>query len=211
MKHRGIHYPEADSNSDAALRKWVQAYWVKLFWFNVEDSTVRTYSIVAFLNKSPDGSIVMQFSFKPLTESDAQAIANWHYDGEYVFYDMDQDPEDLADLLDPENWKDKYCGVFNEDDELIGFFCFEQEGEALEIGLGLRPDCTGRGWGLAFFEAGLAYAKQRFAPAVFRLSVAAFNRRAIRVYEKAGFKPDGVFINTTNGGQYEFLGMIREA
>jgi ribosomal-protein-alanine N-acetyltransferase len=79
------------------------------------------------------------------------------------------------------------------------------------IGLGLRPDCTGKGLGQAFVEAGLEYAKQKFDPATFRLSVATFNRRAIRVYEKVGFKPDGVFMNETNDGQYEFLRMVRGA
>lgn len=152
----------------------------------------------------------MQFRFRALTESDAQAIANWHYEGEYAFYDMDQDLEDLAELMDPQNWAEKYCGVFDENTELVGFFCFEPEGEALEIGLGLRPDLTGKGWGESFVGAGLAYAKEKFAPRIFRLSVAVFNQRAIRVYEKAGFKPDGVFINSTNGGQYEFLNMVKE-
>jgi ribosomal-protein-alanine N-acetyltransferase len=153
----------------------------------------------------------MQFRFKPMDESYAHAIANWHYEGIYAFYDMDRDIEDLEELLDPHSWTGKYCAVVNERGELIGFFCFEKEDEAVVIGFGLRPDCTGKGLGQAFVEAGLEYAKQKFDPATFRLSVATFNRRAIRVYEKVGFKPDGVLMNETNGGQYEFLRMGRGA
>ena len=153
----------------------------------------------------------MQFRFKLMNESYAHAIANWHYEGIYAFYDMDQDIKDLEELLDPHSWRGKYCAVVNERGELIGFFCFEKEDEAVVIGLGLKPDCTGERLGQAFVEAGLEYAKQKFDPATFRLSVATFNQRAIRVYEKVGFKADGVFMNETNGGQYEFLRMVREA
>jgi len=152
----------------------------------------------------------MHFNFLPMNETHAQAIAAWHYEGIYSFYDMRQDPEDLAELLDPSNWKDKYFAVLDENSTLAGFFSFDKEEDALVIGLGLCPDCTGRGLGQAFMEAGLAFAVQRFGPTAFRLSVAAFNRRAIRLYEKVGFKPDGTFMNETNGGQYEFLRMVKE-
>jgi ribosomal-protein-alanine N-acetyltransferase len=147
----------------------------------------------------------MQFGFKPMGEIAAQAIANWHYEGIYAFYDMDQDIEDLEELLDPHSWTGKYCAVVDERGELVGFFSFEQEDGAVVIGLGLRPDCTGKGLGPAFAEAGLEYAKEKFEPATFRLSVATFNQRAIRVYEKVGFRRDGTFTAATNGGQHEFL------
>ena len=153
----------------------------------------------------------MRFGFEAMNESYAHAIANWHYEGIYAFYDMEQDVEDLEELLDPDSWTGKYCAVVNECGELIGFFSFEKENEAVVIGLGLKPDYTGEGLGQAFVEAGLEYAKQKLNPATFRLSVAAFNHRAIRVYEKVGFTSDGVFMNETNGGLYEFLRMAREA
>jgi len=135
---------------------------------------------------SKEGSL-MQFRFKLMNEAYAHAIANWHYEGIYAFYDADRDIEDLEELLDPHSWTGKYCAVVDERGELVGFFCFEKEDEAVVIGLGLKPDCTGKGLGQAFVEAGLEYAKQNFDPAIFRLSVATFNHRAIRVYEKVGF------------------------
>jgi ribosomal-protein-alanine N-acetyltransferase len=152
----------------------------------------------------------MQFRFESMNETYAHTIASWHYEGIYAFYDMDQDIEDLEELLDPHNWSGKYYAVVDERGELVGFFCFEKEDEAVVIGLGLRPDCTGKGLGQAFIEAGLEYAKQKFEPATFRLSAATFNQRAIKVYEKVGFRPDGTFVVETNGGQHEFLRMVRE-
>jgi ribosomal-protein-alanine N-acetyltransferase len=152
----------------------------------------------------------MQFRVKQMNETYAHAIANWHYEGIYAFYDMDQDIEGLEELLDPQSWTGRYRAVVDERGELVGFFCFETEDEAVVIGLGVKPDCTGRGQGQAFVEAGLEYARQKFAPAMFRLSVAAFNQRAIRVYEKVGFEPDGTYIEEIHGIQHEFLRMTRE-
>ena len=153
----------------------------------------------------------MKFEFTPMDETTARAIAGWHYEGIYAFYDMEQDVQDLEELLDPRNWIDHCYAVTDEQGELVGFFSYEREQGAVSIGLGLRPDLTGKGWGQAFLEAGLAFARETFHPTAFTLSVATFNQRAIAVYRKAGFKDAGVFMNETNGGQYEFRRMVRAA
>jgi [ribosomal protein S18]-alanine N-acetyltransferase len=41
--------------------------------------------------------------------------------------------------------------------------------------------------------------------------VATFNERAILVYERAGFRRDTFYKHNTNGGEYLFLSMAREA
>jgi len=151
----------------------------------------------------------MTFRIQPMDETAARAIAGWHYDGVYAFYDMEQDPEDLEGLLNPESWPDRYYAVTDEPEELVGFFCFEHDGEAVAVGLGLRPDLTGRGLGRAFLEAGLTFAEGHYRPATFTLSVATFNERAIKLYRNAGFTDAGTTMNRTNGGEYEFLQMAR--
>jgi ribosomal-protein-alanine N-acetyltransferase len=152
----------------------------------------------------------MRFTFRQMNEQEARAIARWHYEGPYAFYDMDQDADDLAELLNPRSWEEKYYAVLDEQGELAGFFTFTKDGEAVEIGLGLRPDLTGKGKGvgLEFVQAGLEFAKSEYAVSAFRLRVATFNRRAVRVYEKAGFRPVRVFMQETNGGKHEFLEMV---
>jgi ribosomal-protein-alanine N-acetyltransferase len=122
-----------------------------------------------------------------MSQADAEAIACWHYPDPFSFYDWTSDPNDLAGLLDPTARGDDYVAVEDEAGSLIGFFHFKRpHGPRLEIGLGLHPEWTGQGLGRRFLEAGLEYARRRFAPRQFTLSVASFNRRAITVYERAG-------------------------
>jgi len=83
--------------------------------------------------------------------------------------------------------------------------------DTVEIGLGLHPERTGRGLGGSFLAAGLGYARSRYAPTRFVLAVAAFNRRAITVYERAGFTAIRVYTHSTNGGEWDFVEMeLRE-
>ncbi len=151
----------------------------------------------------------MLFIFRSMNERDARTIARWHYQEPYTFYDMDQDADDLAELLDPRSWTETYYSVVDEQGGLVGFFALKRDGEIVDVGLGLRPDLTGRGIGLPFLLAGLDFARATLSPTTFRLAVATFNRRAIRVYERAGFERGRVYMHHTNGGEYEFMDMTR--
>ena len=68
----------------------------------------------------------------------------------------------------------------------------------------------GKGLGRAFINAGLAFGQEHFSVGVWSLSVATFNTRAIRLYEHVGFTPLTTFLQHTNGGEYEFLRMVRK-
>jgi ribosomal-protein-alanine N-acetyltransferase len=160
----------------------------------------------------------MDFAFRPITASDVVAIASWRYPAPYDFYDWDL-AEDAAELLDPA----AACVVADDNDgKVAGFVCFGVAGQTpggrraglydeplLDVGLGLRPDLTGRGLGLAFVQAALAIGEECFRPLGFRLSVAAFNERAIRVYERAGFRRGKRFFSPSHGKETEFLVMRR--
>lgn len=152
----------------------------------------------------------MEYTFEPMTVQAAQAIAQWHYPGIYKFYDLDEDPEDREEFLDPETWENASFAVLNECQELVGFFLFQQKNNALVLGLGMHPSYTGQGCGEAFVRAGMKFANENYHPAVYRLSVATFNQRAIRVYEKLEFVPGRVFIQKTNGGEHEFIEMSHQ-
>ncbi len=152
-----------------------------------------------------------QYRFEPMSQRQARAVAAWRYDPPYDFYDMVADPEDLAELLDPVQRAGRDFAVLGDPGGLVGSFMFKHQGDTVEVGLGLRPDRTGCGDGLSFLLAGLEFACGRYAPARFRLAVAAFNPRAIRVYERAGFRQGESYMHRTNGGEHAFVRMERPA
>jgi [ribosomal protein S18]-alanine N-acetyltransferase len=150
------------------------------------------------------------FTIRPMTAADAHAVAAWRYPGEYSFYDADADPDDLAELLDPAGWGHRYFAADLAQRELAGFLMVKLTGRVAEIGLGLRPDLTGRGLGESFARACLGFASAALGAQSYTLAVAAFNRRAITVYERAGFREAGRFQHYTNGGVHAFIRMARD-
>jgi ribosomal-protein-alanine N-acetyltransferase len=154
---------------------------------------------------------VFTYRFKQMSDEDAREISRWHYEPPYDSYDATSDPDDLEELLDPERRKGAYFSVFDDHGSLVGFVEFEREDETVDIGLGLRPDLTGRGLGVEYLLAGLQFARERFSPDRFTLSVATFNERAIEVYERAGFRRGTEYSHHTHGVEYTFLAMAREA
>jgi RimJ/RimL family protein N-acetyltransferase len=126
-------------------------------------------------------------------------LESWRYPPPYDFYDGDADP-----ILNPE----RYFAARDESRELVGFLYFEERGERLEYGLGLRPDLVGRGRGEKFFRAGLEFGRERYRPESVQLSVAKFNDRARIVYERAGFRVVGEHNRTfARWGVVPFLDM----
>lgn len=136
------------------------------------------------------------YTLRPISEPEARAISGWRYPAPYATYNGD--PSSVASLLEP---RYAYHAVVDASDELVGYFCFGEDATvpdgrrlglydetALDVGLGMRPDLTGRGLGAAFVLAGLRFAAGRYAPPAFRLTVVASNRRAVKVYERVGFE-----------------------
>jgi aminoglycoside 6'-N-acetyltransferase/ribosomal-protein-alanine N-acetyltransferase len=133
-----------------------------------------------------------------MTPSDFDELATWRYEPPYDFYNGDEE-----EVLNPE----RFFSV-RDDDELIGFYYYEPHGDVLDYGLGLRPDLTGRGHGLDFFHAGLEFGRERYGPRLIQLHVAAFNARAVEVYERAGFRETGRHMRSfERWGEVEFVTM----
>jgi ribosomal-protein-alanine N-acetyltransferase len=155
----------------------------------------------------------MRVSIRPLTVADVEAMRAWRYDPPYERYDLDADPSDvdlmLAAAASGEGW---YAADDVETGELVGFFEFVIGDDGIEVGLGLRPDLTGRGLGPGYLEQGLAVARERWSPATFSLDVYEWNERAIRAYERAGFARGEVYRRRfPDGNEKDFLRMTRPA
>lgn len=163
----------------------------------------------------------------PMTASYAADIATWRYTPPYDCYDMtDVDP---GFLVDPESGFFALLGrrtqeawpadgspraKLTDDGALIGFRSFGPDGQvpggsydssALDTGGGLRPELTGQGLGRRAISTGLEFGLARFSPAAFRVTVAGFNARALRVVEALGFSATDRFEATTDGRSYVIL------
>jgi RimJ/RimL family protein N-acetyltransferase len=97
---------------------------------------------------------------------------------------------------------------------LIGFRSFGADGQvpggkydpaALDTGGGLRPELVGQGVGYEAIRTGLEHGRQLFHPAGFRVTIAAFNIRALRVVDRLGFSRVAGFEATTDGRPYDIL------
>jgi [ribosomal protein S18]-alanine N-acetyltransferase len=149
----------------------------------------------------------MRFAIRPLTQADAEAVAAWRYPGEYAFYDFTSEPDDLALVLDPARRGDAFHAADGEDGALAGFFQVEQRDQSVELGLGLRPDLCGRGLGEGFTQVGVDLVRRLHGPVRLMLAVAAFNVRAITVYERCGFVETGRHVRRLAGEDWEFVDM----
>ena len=130
-----------------------------------------------------------------MTEADARE----HYEPPYSMYSMDTVaeadlPDEVAYLLDAAN---HFYGIYNPDGALIGHCVFHAEArvrgddyaeDALDVGIGMRPDKTGQGQGSAITAQVLNFANQQYAPSLYRATIAAWNKRAQAVCLKNGFR-----------------------
>ena len=156
--------------------------------------------------------------FRPLDENSARQIISWQYEAPFDIYNLaSPDPEETVQyLLDPQN---AFYGIDGPTGELEAFCSFGPDGQvnggdyystsALDIGLGVRPDLTGQGHGSRYVNAVIDFAQRTYAPDRLRVTIAAFNHRAQRVWEKAGFQ----VVQSFQGGwtNMDFVVMIKSS
>ena len=124
----------------------------------------------------------MTWHVEPATQETLMERVTWRYPAPYDVYDDDGKP-----VLNPE----RFHVVRDDVGELVGFYYFEERGESIFYGVGLRPDLCGHGLGLDFVLRGVDLARRLFGDRQIILDVAEFNVRAQKVYERAGFVRTG--------------------
>lgn len=147
------------------------------------------------------------YYFTKLNAHQSQEIANdWHYEKEYAFYDAINDLEDYEELLSED--KENYYAVLNETNELVGYMCYEIDGQTVWLGLGMKPTLTGKGLGKTFVTSIIDFIiLQNLNITKIKLAVAKFNVRAYKVYLKCGFSQTKEYMQKTNGSEYPFIEM----
>lgn len=157
-----------------------------------------------------------RYRFYPMTKDRALQISKWQYEYPYSLYDMDSSEDSIMELMNGE-----YYYALDEHDDLIGFICVGGSARVpggyaagiytdlrkLDIGLGLKPDLTGNGRGQGFLSEILSFLNNQFSAREYQLVVAAFNERAIRVYERIGFVKETHFMSKYEEKELEFISM----
>lgn len=155
----------------------------------------------------------MELTIKQVNYDEAKLISQWIYEAPYSIYSMDGSDSCINELLNG-----LYFSVTDKEGTLVGYYCFGESAQVpagkqfgvyddtdyTDIGLGIKPDLCGQGLGFDFFSNGLEFARNQLSAKGTRLTVAAFNQRAIKVYEKAGFKKVSSFKRISEAGEMEF-------
>jgi ribosomal protein S18 acetylase RimI-like enzyme len=155
-----------------------------------------------------------ELTITPMDQAAAREVVAWRYPPPYDVYNVAEDPLGAALFLSSAG--SGYYQLRDAAGALVAFCCYGAEARvpggdyaapALDLGLGVRPDLTGQGQGMRYMGAVVAFGVAQFAPPLLRLTVAAFNQRAARLYERAGFRAASRFASPLLGR--EFIVMTR--
>ena len=142
----------------------------------------------------------MKFHIQPMTKDFALDVLTWHYAHPYDRYNFKGILKSgLAEFLHPDN---SFHAILNEQGSLEGYCSFGADGQvpggdysaiALDLGLGIRPELTGKGHGKYYAGAVMAYGVEHYKAQRLRVTIAAFNKRAQRLWHNLGFQPKETF------------------
>ena len=150
----------------------------------------------------------MNIEFRKPTENDAKDIATWKYEGIYSFYNNDKTEAKRKWASNIHNEENTFV-MYNEKNELIGncSFNYDYDDKLFMFGVQMRPSLTGKGLGTKVVETILNFGKETYKFNELDLLVAKFNKRAITIYERLGFKTIDEFIWYVNDEEKEFIAM----
>jgi len=151
------------------------------------------------------------FVVEPMTERHAKEICTWRYDPPYDLYNWDSWSTMVRngyEFANPDIRRRQYRAVTAEGYGLCGYAQLFPMLNVTRIGLGMRPDLCGRGYGPFFVRAVVRQARREAPGKEIDLEVLATNIRAIKAYEKAGFTITDQYEKPTERGMLSFYCMV---
>lgn len=152
----------------------------------------------------------LSISYLPAEKKHAREFVNWKYEPPYDIYNCP--PEEIGDAvqynIDPTN---NVYAMFDERDILIGYCSYGKDAQvpggdysedALDIGLMIKPELTGQGLGSAFAGNVIKNGLDKYDPTKLRVTIAAFNKRAMRTWGKNGFRQTQEFEREGDGMKF---------
>jgi len=143
-----------------------------------------------------------------LKEADAKEVCAWRYNEPYQIYNLPVWEEVVSNnwsIADEERRTREYRKIVDENGIFLGFFRYKMQDDKIILGLGLNPNYCGKKLGSKFIQKILDYLK--VYNCLIELEVRSFNVRAIKCYEKVGFKIIDKSYKKTLNGEDEFVVM----
>jgi ribosomal-protein-alanine N-acetyltransferase len=155
----------------------------------------------------------LKITYRFADEKSAREFVQWKYEPPYDVYNCPREKVEKAvqHNIDPEN---NVYAMFNQNNKLIGYCSYGKDAqvpggnyseEALDIGLMIKPELTGQGLGAKFADEVIKNSMDKDTPKKFRVTIATFNKRAIRVWEKIGFQHTKTFERSSDGMEFVIM------
>ncbi len=162
-------------------------------------------------HRLPSVSSDFIFRFTGMSEQHAQSICEWRYEPPYDLFHF-QPWETMKrtniEFGDADIRARQYVSAFLDDGELAAYVQLFPLTGVTRLGMGLRPDLCGKGFGSILAREAALLAKSRRPHDEVDLEVHAWNTRAIKAYRKAGFEIADTYSKDTSAGATECCCMI---
>ncbi len=154
----------------------------------------------------------MDLTFKAITRDQAIEYTKWKYEPPYDLYNFSE-AERQAEIEGMMKEQDTTFAVIS-DGVLVGVRSFGEDGKVRggsydnryqDTGGALRPDLVGKGLGEEIMRAGLAFGAEELGFRRYRVTVAAFNQRALTVCKRVGFTEKQRFFRDTDKREFLIL------
>jgi ribosomal-protein-alanine N-acetyltransferase len=155
----------------------------------------------------------VKLSIAPISEAQCEEICGWTYPPPYDAYNSapwDRMVAEQSEWADPAIRQAQYSALIEQTGKLAGFAQFFPLVGVTRLGLGLRPDLCGQGLGVEAVRLIVREAQRRRPDDEIDLEVLTWNERAIRTYEKAGFRRTDAYDRMTPTGMAPFYCMVYE-
>lgn len=166
-----------------------------------------------------------QLKLGPLREKDLDTLAKWYEDVEFLrFYDFHpatpKTREQLVSIY-KNGGSDEFIPLAvrkTDDDELLGLveidgISYNNRFAWISIGLGSEAE-RGRGYGYEALSLAIRFAFNELNLERLQLNVISYNTAGIRLYEKLGFKKEGVYreavLRDGNRSDLYLYGLLRK-
>ncbi len=149
-------------------------------------------------------------NYSLMTENEKDIVILWKWPGEYSVYNIlngDESKKNRTGLFNPTNIKNYYS--YYDGEIFVGYTNIVKKTDGVSIGVAVNPSYCNMGYGTQVLKTAVEISNNLYPGANIYLQVRTWNQRAIRCYEKAGFKIFGdAFEQITGSGKGKFFTMM---